>query len=99
MVQILGFSGNSTDRPLCLSQELLPSVLERPMNRFKPMRAQGDPGQKLGHHESVQQTSLGVGWPGHTEDVMAKPFHQQGDDVVQRDRRVKRGTGAAEPLG
>ncbi len=41
------------------------------MNRFKPMRAQGDPGQKLGRHEVVEQTSLGVGWPGHTEDVMA----------------------------
>jgi hypothetical protein len=69
------------------------------MNRFKPMRAQGDPGQKLGRHEVVQQTALGVGWPGQTEDVMAKSFQQQGDVVVQRDRRVTRGTGAAEPLG
>ena len=42
------------------------------------MRAQCDPGQKLGRHEVVQQTSLGVGWPGHSEDVMAKPFQQQG---------------------
>jgi len=69
------------------------------MNRFKPMRAQDDLGQKLGRHEVVQQTALGVGWPGHTEDVMAKPFQQQGDVVVQRDRRVTRSTGAAEPLG
>ena len=69
------------------------------MNRFKPMRAQGDPGQKVGRHEVVQQTSLGVGWPGHSEDVMAKPFQQQGDVDVQRDCRVTRGTGAAEPLG
>ncbi len=69
------------------------------MNRFKPMRAQGDPVQKLGRHEVVQQTSLGVGWPGQTEDVMAKRFQQQGDVVVQRDRRVRRGTVAAEPLG
>jgi hypothetical protein len=69
------------------------------MNRFKPMRAQGDPVQKLGRHEVVEQTSLGVGWPGHTEDVMAKPFQQQGDVDAQRDRRVTRGTGAAEPLG
>ncbi len=69
------------------------------MNRFKPMRAQGDPVQKLGRHEVVQQTSLGVGWPGQTEDVMAKRFQQQGDVDAQRDRRVRRGTGAAEPLG
>ena len=69
------------------------------MNRFKPMGAQGDPGQKLGRHEVVEQTSLGVGWPGQTEDVMAKRFQQQGDVVVQRDRRVRRGTVAAEPLG
>ena len=63
------------------------------------MRAEGDPGQKLGRHEVVQETSLGVGWPGHTEDVMAKPFQQLGDVDVQRDCRVTRGTGAAEPLG
>ena len=69
------------------------------MNRFKPMGAQGDPVQKLGRQEVVQQTSLGVGWPGQTEDVMAKPFQQQGDVDAQRDRRVRRGTGAAEPLG
>ncbi len=69
------------------------------MNRFKPMRAQGDPGQKLGRHEVVEQTSLGVGWPGQTEDVMAKRFQQQGDVDAQRDRRVRRGTVAAEPLG
>ena len=69
------------------------------MNRFKPVRAQGDPGQKLGGHEVVQQTAVGVGWPGHTEDVMAKPVQQQGDIVLQCDRRVTRGTGAAEPLG
>ena len=49
------------------------------MNRFKPMRAQGDPSQKLGRHEVVQETWLGVGWPGHSEDVMAKPFQHQGD--------------------
>jgi hypothetical protein len=30
---------------------------------------------------------------------MAKPFQQQGDVDAQRDRRVTRGTGAAEPLG
>jgi hypothetical protein len=42
------------------------------------MRAQGDPGQKLGRHEVVQQTALGVGWLGHTEDVLAKPFQQHG---------------------
>ena len=60
------------------SQELLPSVLERPRNRFQPMRAQGDPGQKLGRHEVVQQTALGVGWLGHTEDVLAKSFQQHG---------------------
>ena len=48
------------------------------MNRFKPMRAQGDPGQKLGRHELVQQTALGVGWLGHTEDVLAKSFQQHG---------------------
>ncbi len=30
---------------------------------------------------------------------MAKPFQQQGDVVVQRDRRVTHSTGAAEPLG
>ena len=46
------------------------------------MRAQGDPGQKLGRHEVVQQTALSVGWPGHTEDVLAKPFQQPGDVVV-----------------
>jgi|GEM_PF-1341236 len=47
------------------------------MNRFKPMRAQGDPGQKLGRHEVVQQTALGVGWPGHAEDVMASHSSNQ----------------------
>ena len=63
------------------------------------MRAQGDPGQKLGRHEVVQQTALSGGWPGHTEDVLAKLFQQPGDVVVQRDRRVTRSTGVAEPLG
>ena len=77
----------------------MPSVLEHPRNRFQPMRAQGNPGQKLAvmkPYSRLHERRLG---PGHTEDVLAKPFQQPGDVVVQRDRRVTRSTGVAEPLG
>src|SRR5271157_4199078 len=51
------------------------------------------PGPEARPSRSRRADIAGRRLAGQTEDVMAKPFQQQGDVDAQRDRRVRRGTG------
>ena len=63
------------------------------------MRAKGLAGPQLGHHEVVHHATVGVARPGHGQNVMAEPVHQQGDVIGQGDRLIARRAGPSQVLG
>ena len=80
-------------------QQVIALVLQLPTDRLDPMRAKGRAGPQLGHHEVVHHAAVGVARPGHGQNVMAEPVHQQGDVIGQGDRLIARRAGPAQVLG
>jgi len=59
------------------SEELVPSVFQRPTARLESARAQRNPSPEFGHHEVIQFAALGVATTSHAQDIVTQPIQQQ----------------------